>query len=136
VQFRFGRRSALSAAIAVPVLAAMAMPAVAQQVLPPAKPAKPGCVAVVRFVNSRDGLPDSRFGVRLNVEGSAYAVLPSDANGEVQMYVADSAPVSFSVIPLYIGELYANQDFSTPGVGAGDQQAGCGYQVITTPGGA
>lgn len=117
--------------LAIASLLSLVTPALAQQVLPPSKP---GCIAVVRFVNSRDGGFDSRFGVRLDVEGNAYAILPSDAKGEVRFYIAESVPVPFSVVPLYLGDLYMNQDFNTPGVGPGDQQANCGFQVITTPG--
>lgn len=84
----------------VVLLAFLVSPALAQRLPDLMPPTAPGCMAVVRFVNSRDGTPDPRFGVRLNVEGSAYAVVPSDVRGEVRLYVANSAPVAYSVVPL------------------------------------
>ena len=74
--------------------------------------------------------PDSRFGVRLNVEGNVYAVLPADRNGFVRFYGAVDHTAAFSVVPLYMAYSYTQKDFSTPGVGPGDQVANCGYNGV------
>lgn len=104
----------------------------AQQGRPPADGA---CEILVQFYNTgtpgSPGIsPDSRFGVRLNVEGNVYAVLPSDSKGFVRFYGAEGQAVPFSVVPMYMPYAYTQAGFSTPGIAPGDQSAVCGYNAV------
>jgi hypothetical protein len=125
------------AALLALALLVSSVSAAAAQTLPPADA---GCEVVVQFFNTgtpgTPGVsPDRRFGVRLNVEGTAYVVLPADARGFVRFYIARDQQVSFSVVPLYLNYAYTQQGFDQEGIGPGDQPASCGFMPIQVPAG-
>jgi hypothetical protein len=104
-------------------------------------PAEGACEVLIQFYNlgspgSPGVAPDSRFGARLNVEGSVYAVLPADRNGFVRFFGAEGRPVPFSAVRLYMPYAYTQTGFSEPGIGPGDQLAVCGYNGVQVPAGA
>lgn len=125
------RRSMLLIAVALTLIPAIAL---AETWLPPGGVA---CEVVVQFISPGTAMlptpgPDRRFGVRLNVESSVYAVLPADETGTVRFNATVDRPVPFSAVALYLPGSYA---ISEPGPIAGNQLATCGMNQVQTFGG-
>ena len=105
------------------------------------EPGDGGCEIVVEFFNRGTPMvpgegPDPRFGVRLNVEGTAYAILPADREGRVRFYGATGRPVTYRFVPLYLAYSYTDSDYGSPGIGLGDRLAHCGLNRVETHAGS
>jgi hypothetical protein len=90
------------------------------------------CAVLIQFYNQgtpgAPGIsPDSRYGVRLDVQDVGPIVLASDREGFVCFYTTTDTVVPFHSVALYLDPL-------NPGSGIA-HEAGCGFTPIQVPAG-